>query len=86
MGISLCPPAPKQTHTLTGLYILFMYNLDTENVGDWHISPLELLHSGPLLDFDLLPGCSSSMAALSLPSLPNVLISDTCGEAYGLCE
>ncbi|CAN6905937.1 unnamed protein product [Brassica oleracea] len=30
--------------------------------------------------------CSSSMAALSLPSLPNVLISDTCGEAYGLCE
>ncbi|WZY78595.1 hypothetical protein YC2023_024979 [Brassica napus] len=30
--------------------------------------------------------CCSSMAALSLPSLPNVLISDTCGEAYGLCE
>ncbi|CAF2045232.1 unnamed protein product [Brassica napus] len=76
MGISLCPPAPNQTHTLT----------DTENVGDWHISPLALLHSGPLLDFDLLPGCCSSMAALSLPSLPNVLISDTCGEAYGLCE
>ncbi|KAH0850270.1 hypothetical protein HID58_018240 [Brassica napus] len=46
--------------------------MDTENVGDWHISPLELLHSGPLLDFDLLPGCCSSMAALSLPSLPNV--------------
>ncbi|KAG2297374.1 hypothetical protein Bca52824_044043 [Brassica carinata] len=60
--------------------------MDTENVGDWHISPLELLHSGPLLDFDLLPGCCSSMTALSLPSLPNVLISDTCGEVYGLCE
>ncbi|CAN6870396.1 unnamed protein product [Brassica oleracea] len=30
--------------------------------------------------------CYSSMAALSLPSLPNLLISDTCGEAYGLCE
>lgn len=48
MGISLCPPAPNQTHTLTG--------------------------------------CYSSMAALSLPSLPNLLISDTCGEAYGLCQ
>ncbi|KAH0853334.1 hypothetical protein HID58_093286 [Brassica napus] len=46
MGISLCPPAPNQTHTLT-----------------------ELLHSGPLLDFDLLLPMLFFNGCLDLPSL-----------------
>ncbi|CAN7048941.1 unnamed protein product, partial [Brassica oleracea var. botrytis] len=44
-------------------------------LNQMHISPLELLHRVPLLDFDLLPGNCSSMAASSLLSLPNVVIS-----------
>ncbi|CAN6906995.1 BnaCnng65280D [Brassica napus] len=46
-------------------------------LNQMHISPLELLHRVPLLDFDLLPGNCSSMAASSLLSLPNVVISQT---------
>ncbi|KAF3597080.1 hypothetical protein DY000_02022595 [Brassica cretica] len=45
-------------------------------LNQMHISPLELLHRVPLLDFDLLQGNCSSMAASSLLSLPNVVISD----------
>ncbi|KAH0921775.1 hypothetical protein HID58_021793 [Brassica napus] len=42
-----------------------------------HVSPLELFHSGPSLDFDLLPGSSSSsMAVPTLPSQPNLVLSD----------
>ena len=33
MGISLCPPAPKQTHTLTK-YIHTCVCIHTENVGN----------------------------------------------------
>ncbi|KAJ4868484.1 Homeobox-leucine zipper protein HDG12 [Raphanus sativus] len=45
-------------------------------LNQMQISPLELLHSVPLLDFDLLQGSCSSMAVSSLLSLPNVVISD----------
>lgn len=41
-----------------------------------HVSPLELFHSGPSLDFDLLPGSCSSMAVPSLPSQPNLVLSE----------
>ncbi|CAN8292744.1 unnamed protein product [Cochlearia groenlandica] len=41
-----------------------------------HISPLELFHSGPSLDFDLLQGSCSSMGAPSLPSQQNFAFSD----------
>ncbi|ESQ35009.1 hypothetical protein EUTSA_v10006969mg [Eutrema salsugineum] len=42
-----------------------------------HISPSELFHSGPSLDFDLLPGSCSSMATVpNLPSQPNLVLSD----------
>ncbi|KAJ0257270.1 Homeobox-leucine zipper protein HDG12 [Hirschfeldia incana] len=41
------------------------------------VSPSELFHSGPSLDFDLLPGSSSSSMALpTLPSQPNLVLSD----------
>ncbi|KAJ4877757.1 Homeobox-leucine zipper protein HDG12 [Raphanus sativus] len=65
-------------------------------LNQMQISPLELLHSVPLLDFDLLQGSCSSMAVSSLLSLPNVVISDmdkflmtniacdTCVDAHGL--
>ncbi|KAL0773533.1 hypothetical protein YC2023_053607 [Brassica napus] len=35
-------------------------------LNQMHVSPLELLHSGLLLDFILLPGSCSSMTASSL--------------------
>ena len=42
-----------------------------------HVSPLELFHSGPSLDFDLLTGSSSSsMTVTTLPSQPNLVLSD----------
>ncbi|CAN6879752.1 unnamed protein product [Brassica oleracea] len=43
-----------------------------------HVSPLELFHSGPSLDFDLLPGSSSSSMPVppTLPSQPNLVLSD----------
>ncbi|KAL1224062.1 Homeobox-leucine zipper protein HDG12 [Cardamine amara subsp. amara] len=42
-----------------------------------HVSPLELFHSGPSLDFDLLPGSCSSMSVPSLPSQqPNLVLSE----------
>ncbi|KAL0696851.1 hypothetical protein Bca4012_064031 [Brassica carinata] len=47
-------------------------------LNQMHISPLELLDSGPLLDFNLLPRSCSSMTASSLPYLPNLVISDMC--------
>ncbi|CAA0216105.1 unnamed protein product [Arabidopsis thaliana] len=41
-----------------------------------HVSPLELFHTGPSLDFDLLPGSCSSMSVPSLPSQPNLVLSE----------
>ncbi|KAF8052578.1 hypothetical protein N665_1540s0002 [Sinapis alba] len=45
-------------------------------LNQMNISPLELLHGGPSLDFDLLPGSCSSLAATTLPSQPNLVLSD----------
>lgn len=46
-------------------------------LNQMNISPLELLHSGgPSLDFDLLPGSCSSVAVPTLPSQPNLVLSD----------
>ncbi|CAA7029504.1 unnamed protein product [Microthlaspi erraticum] len=41
------------------------------------VSPLELFHTGPSLDFDLLPGSCSSMPVPGLPpTQPNLALSD----------
>lgn len=36
-------------------------------LNQMHVSPLQLLHNGLLLDFNLLPGSCSSMTASNLP-------------------
>ncbi|CAH8357215.1 unnamed protein product [Eruca vesicaria subsp. sativa] len=41
-----------------------------------HLPPLLLNHSGPSLDFDLLPGSYSSMAVPTLPSQQNLVLSE----------